>query len=417
MCAPHTCEKENKWLNDKKYRLADFFNQWWDIYKQSPKEPIFEEQYKAVNAMRVCRTAALGIDYYACPDCGEVTKVYHSCKNRFCPTCSWQDTLKWADRIKSQMMDLPHRHIVMTLPHQLNNLIKNNKNTLLSVLMRVAADTFKDWMKHKHNIKPGIISVLHTFGETKEFHVHVHMIVSWGGINNKTSALQPIKGEYVNYDFLKKKFRCKFEDELICLFDAHTLQHHFADRSEFLGFVKHINQKKWIIHLEDPMDIPTQVVRYIGRYSKRACLSEYKITRIEGENISFRYKDYKTKDRNNKPIEREMELNYRDFFPRLLQHVPLKYFRIVRYYGLYSNRADIPEEYLYKETDEQETNTQENWEVLQLEKTGKNPLICSDCQIRKVYLYTKLKSRHGKKTLVFKRTVLYKSTMRGKKVA
>lgn len=417
MCNNIQHKSPHAWYGEKKYRLADFFDQWWDVYKQSPKEPIYEEQYKAVNAIRLCRTAALGIDYYACPDCGEVTKVYHSCKNRFCPTCSWQDTLKWADRIKNQMMDIPHRHVVMTLPHQLNGLIKNNKNELLSVLMRVASDTFKDWMKHKHNLKPGIISVLHTFGETKDYHVHVHMIVSWGGINNKTSALQPIKDTYVNYDFLKKKFRCKFEDELISMFDNNTLQHHFDNRLSFLKFLKHINRKKWIIHLETPMDIPTQVIRYIGRYSKRACLSEYKITKIEGENISFKYKDYKTKDCNNKPIERVMELNYRDFFPRLLQHVPLKHFRMVRYYGLYSNRADIPDEYLYKENEVQETDSQENWEMLQVEKTGTNPLICSICKKRKVYIYTKIRSKYRNKTLIFKRVILINNYERGKNTA
>ncbi len=416
MCTSHPYENQ-AWYGKKKYRLADFFDQWWDIYKQSPKEPIYEEQYKAVNAMRVCRTEALGVDYYACPDCGELTKVYHSCKNRFCPTCSWQDTLKWADRIKNQMMDLPHRHIVMTLPHQLNKLIKNNKKELLSVLMRVAADTFKDWMKHKYNIKPGIISVLHTFGETKDYHVHVHMIVSWGGIDIKTSALQPINGEYVNYDFLTNKFRIKFEDELVSLFDKGNLEQDFTCRTKFMQFIKHINEKRWIIHLEDPMDIPTQVVRYIGRYSKRACLSEYKITKIEGENISFRYKDYKTTGSNNKPIERIMELNYRDFFPRLLQHVPLKYFRIVRYYGLYSNRADIPEEFLYVEPDEQETKTEDNWEELQIEKTGESPLICSSCHKRKVYIFTILSSNHKNKTLIFKRAFLNKSKARANRAA
>lgn len=416
MCTSHPYENQ-AWYGKKKYRLADFFDQWWDIYKQSPKEPIYEEQYKAVNAMRVCRTEALGVDYYACPDCGELTKVYHSCKNRFCPTCSWQDTLKWADRIKNQMMDLPHRHIVMTLPHQLNKLIKNNKKELLSVLMRVAADTFKDWMKHKYNIKPGIISVLHTFGETKDYHVHVHMIVSWGGIDIKTSALQPINGEYVNYDFLTNKFRIKFEDELVSLFDKGNLEQDFTCRTKFMQFIKHINEKRWIIHLEDPMDIPTQVVRYIGRYSKRACLSEYKITKIEGENISFRYKDYKTTGSNNKPIERIMELNYRDFFPRLLQHVPLKYFRIVRYYGLYSNRADIPEEFLYVEPDEQETKTEDNWEELQIEKTGESPLICSSCHKRKVYIFTILSSNHKNKTLIFKRAFLNKSKARANSAA
>jgi len=405
------------WYGDKKYRLADFFDRWWDIYKQSPQEPITPEQYKAVNAMRVCRTEALGVDYYACPDCGEITKVYHSCKNRFCPTCSWQDTLKWADRLKSQMMDIPHRHVIMTLPHQLNKLIKSNKYILLSVLMRTASDTFKDWIEHRYNIKPGIISVLHTFGETKKYHVHVHMIVSWGGIDNKTSALQPIKGEYVNYDFLKTKFRCKFEDELIALFDEGTLRHNFSDRMEFLQFIKHINKKRWIIHLEPLMDIPIQVVRYIGRYSKRACLSEYKITKIDGENISFKYKDNKTKDSNNKPIEREIELNYRDFFPRLLQHVPLKYFRLVRYYGMYSNRASIPQQYLYTETDEQQTEPQENWEMLQLDKTGTNPLICEKCQKRKIYIYTKLRSKHKNKTLIFKRMFSSKSKARAARAA
>jgi hypothetical protein len=400
------------WLYDKKYRLADLFDQWWDIYKESPKEPIFEEQYKAVNAMRTCRTEALGIDHYACPGCGETTKVYHSCKNRFCPTCSWQDTLKWADRIKNHMMALPHRHITMTLPHQLNRLIKDNKNELLSVLMRVAADTLKDWMGHRYNLKPGIISVLHTFGETKDYHVHVHMIVSWGGIDKQTSALKPIEGEYVNYNFLKKKFRCKFEDELVALFDNETLQHNFSSHTKFLQFIKRLNKKRWIINLEPSMDIPTQVVRYIGRYSKRACLSEYKITKIEGENISFRYKDNKTKGKDNKPVERVLELNYRDFFPRLLQHVPLRNFRIVRYYAMYSNRANIPQEYLFAENNEQEQETTENWETLQIEKTGENPLICSSCNKRKVYVYTKLRSRRDNRTITFKRKLLSKNEFR-----
>lgn len=402
----HSHDKSKSWTGEKKYRLADFLNQWWDIYKLSPKEPIYPEQYKAVNAMRTCRTEALGIDYYSCPDCGDITKVYHSCKNRFCPTCSWQDTLKWAKRIKNNMMDLPHRHTIMTLPHQLNDLIKNNKNELLSALLRSTADTLKDWMEHKYNLKPGIISVLHTFGETKDYHVHAHMIVSWGGIDIKTSALEQIKGDYVNYDFLKKKFRCKFEDELISLFDEGKLEHKFKDRKMFLQFIKRINKKKWIIHMESPMNIPTQVITYIGRYSKRACLSEYKITNIEGEFISFKYKDYKTKDHYDRPIEKVLTLNYRDFFPRLLQHVPLKHFRLVRYYGMYSNRSKIPQEYIYKQ--EQSNECHDKWENLQMEKTGQNPLICSLCKKRKNYIYTKIKSRKNMKTITFRRISLCK---------
>ena len=403
MCLHQKHTEEKTAIGQDKYRLADFFDSWWDTYKKNPRHFITPEQYKAVNAMRLCRTEAIGIDHYACPDCGEITKVYHSCKNRFCPTCSWQDTLKWADNIKHKMLALPHRHTVMTLPHQLNKLIKENGDKLLSALMRVSADTMKEWIKEKYNLNPGVISVLHTFGETKDFHVHTHMIVSWGGINKKDHSLHEITGEYVNFDFLKKKFRCKFEDELIALYDQDNLIHQFIDRQDFMRFIRSLNKRKWIIHLEPPMQVPTKVIRYIGRYSKRACLSEYKITKIEGESIAFKYKDYKALDENKNPVVRELELNYRDFFPRLLQHVPLKYFRLVRYYGVYANRNQIPQHHLYSQSEETDNNETGDWEALQEEITGENPMICPHCQKRKIYIYTTIKNNKTNQKIKYQR--------------
>jgi hypothetical protein len=402
MCNCKENKKQAYDKTEKKYRLADFFNLHWDKYKEDPKEYIQPEQYKAANAIRVCRTAALGVDVYACPDCGEITEVYHSCKNRFCPTCSWRDTVKWADKVKSEMLNVPHRHVVFTLPHGLNPLIKSNGKHLLNILMRTSADTFKDWISHKYGLKIGIITVLHTYGEQKNSHYHVHMIVSWGGIDNVTGELKTIKGDYVNFNYLKDKFRCKFEDCLVGLFDSGRLENKFDDRFDFLRFLKQINNKQWVLHLEPPMDIPSLIIRYIGRYSKRACLSEYKITNMEGEHISFRHKDYKNLDTNNKPIERELTLHYRDFFPRLLQHVPLPYFRIVRYYGLYSNRGDIPKEYLYKDTLEEENDNYEE----------ENLLYCQHCCRDKEYQYSYVEKRksddtHQPQVFIFKRPLLY----------
>ena len=72
MCSDQ-CHKEHTQVEEvKRYRLADFFNQHWDTYTQSPAEYITPEQYKAVAAIRVCRTEALGVDHYVCPDCGEI---------------------------------------------------------------------------------------------------------------------------------------------------------------------------------------------------------------------------------------------------------------------------------------------------------------------------------------------------------
>ena len=36
-CAIHTPQKKHNWFGEKKFRLADFFDQWWDIYCQDPK--------------------------------------------------------------------------------------------------------------------------------------------------------------------------------------------------------------------------------------------------------------------------------------------------------------------------------------------------------------------------------------------
>jgi hypothetical protein len=372
-------------LPEKRYRLSEFFDLHWDRYlaEENPKFRI--EQYKAVSAMRVCRTAILGVDNYACKDCGEVVEVYHNCRNRFCPTCSWGDTVKWASRINGQMMNLPHRHVVFTLPHALIPLIKSNGKQLLNALFRTSADTFKDWIAHKYNIKIGIISVIHTFGETKEYHPHVHMIVSWGGIDIQSGNLKEIKGQYVNYSFLQKKFQNKFEDILVDLYDSEQLKHKYPNRIAMLHELKKINKTKWAIHLEPPMPSPAAVIRYIGRYSKRACLSEYKITNIEGEHISFRHKDYKVIGPDNKPVERILELHYSDFFPRLLQHVPLPYFRLVRYYGVYATKCRIPEEYLNKQSETDDAEAE--WE---------NPFICKLCNTKRAYVFTVIDIRQRK---------------------
>lgn len=377
------CDCDNKYQVEvptdvqKKFRLADFFNAHWEAYLKTDHPLITMEQYKAVSAMRVCRTAVLGVDHYACKDCGEVVEVYHNCQNRFCPTCSWGDTIKWAAKIKKQMMALPHRHVVFTLPHALIPLVKRNGKELLNILLRTSADTFKDWAEHKYKVKIGVISVLHTFGEIKECHLHVHMIVSWGGISRETGKLVPIKGEYVNYPFLQDKFRNKFEDSLVSMYDKETLEHTFTDRISFLAFLKRINKTNWRIHLEPPMPAPSAVIRYIGRYSKRACLSEHKITEMEGGYISFRHKDYKTIGVDNKPVEKIERLHFTEFFPRLLQHVPLPYFRLVRYYGLYSTKSKIEEEYLNKDIEPEE-----------VDRAWINPFVCSYCQKEREYQYS-----------------------------
>jgi hypothetical protein len=175
---------------------------------------------------------------------------------------------------------------------------------------------------------------------------------------------------------MQKKFRNQFEDELIRMHDSGSLNHEYKDRREFMNFIKTINEKEWVLHFEPPMDTPERVIRYIGRYSKRACISEYKITKIKDEKISFKYKDYKDRDANNKAKEKELELHYSDFFPRLLQHVPLPYFKIVRYYGVYANKGNVPAECFVPPNKEEQKQPKKEKEK------------CEECKTDMEYVHT-----------------------------
>lgn len=402
---------------EKKYRLSNFFDAHWDCYVKNPAEPIRPEQFKAVNAIRACRTEKLGVDIYACPGCGGITEVYHSCKNRFCPTCSWQDTMKWAERVESDMFEIPHRHTVFTLPHELNPLVKRNGKLLLNMLIKASSATMTEWMEKKHGIKAGIISVLHTFGETKQAHYHTHMIVSWGGLDLKTEKLRTIQEDYVNYDFLKNKFRCKFEDSLVERFDKGMLDHDFDGRRSFMKFLKHINKHRWVAHLEPPVHTPVEVVRYIGRYSKRACLSEYKITNIEGEYLSFKHKNYKKTDESGKPAEEILRLHYKEFFPRLLQHVPHPYFRVVRYFGIYSNRLRSKVRQMAEGTEITADTAVSPAEESNSSAGCSEKIICRHCGFEKIYHHTVIKGDENQKIIEIRRFGLSEKHEKSQKIA
>ncbi|MCK5538957.1 MAG: transposase [Bacteroidales bacterium] len=387
----HTADKEHtnskEPINEVKYRLADFVNLNWTKYLLNPKEFIKPEHFKAINAIRTCGTEVLGKHIYACPSCGDISEITNSCKHRFCPSCSWKETLIWAEKAYLKLLNIPHRHAVATLPHALNSLLKKNYKLLNNALFKASAEALKDWMYARFKIIPGIMSVLHTAGEKKTQHHHTHMIVSMGGINKKTGELKTAAIKFIPYKFISRKFRIKFEDILVKLFDTGKLKHNFKNRAELLVLLKKINKDNWRFHFEPPMEDLRKVIRYVGRYSKRACLSESKITKINREYISFRYKDNRDRGQDNKPKEKILTLHYSVFFPRLLQHVPPPYYQIVRYYGLYANSNKIKKEYTAKPSSA----------VDKSQKTYKDPKHCEYCDIAKKHIYSVQDIREPKK--------------------
>ena len=78
---------------------------------------------------------------------------------------------------------------------------------------------------------------------------------------------------------------------------------------------------------------PTQVLRYLGRYTHRVAISNHRLSAFDGEHVVFRWKDYA---RGNK--QRKMRLNAIEFLRRFVQHVLPRGFVRIRQYGFLANR-------------------------------------------------------------------------------
>jgi len=230
-----------------------------------------------------------------------------------------------------------------------------------------------------------MISVLQTAGSDLHYHPHIHMIVSAGGL--KGDRWFELAGDYlVNHKYLQKKFRWRFLKELVAAYDQGRLQlpgglANLQARCEFMRLVKKLHSVEWVVSVQPPLTDPENIVRYVGRYTRRACLSEYRIISFAEGIITFECKDYITA-KGDKPGTKSVSLHYREFFDRLFQHVPLPSFRMVRYYGLYAHFKDLPP---LPETAPQQRPEPLTWRALQIEKTGEDPLVCPICRCELVF--------------------------------
>ena len=73
----------------------------------------------------------------------------------------------------------------------------------------------------------------------------------------------------------------------------------FTSKSAFLkkyplfnSLLSKLYQMTWYAHIGASLLDPRSTVRYIGRYTKRAVLAEYRITYYDGEKVRFAFKDY-----------------------------------------------------------------------------------------------------------------------------
>lgn len=133
--------------------------------------------------MADCRSAALGGHRDSCDSCGFEHVFWNSCRDRHCPGCGGEARQQWLDARRQEVLDVPYFHVVFTLPEILNVLALVAPAVVYAILLRAAGQALLDLAASRLRAHIGVLTVLHTWGQTLAFHPHVHCVVPGGGFS------------------------------------------------------------------------------------------------------------------------------------------------------------------------------------------------------------------------------------------
>jgi len=140
-------------------------------------------QRKTVGNLLACRNAKLGFKVKRCQDCAKYSCILLSCRNRSCPRCQAAASFQWLERQRASLLDTRYFHNVFTLPHCLNQVVRQNPGPCLSLLFKCVQRTLATFAANKLKARVGVTAVLHTWGQTLCEHYHLHCIVTGGGVS------------------------------------------------------------------------------------------------------------------------------------------------------------------------------------------------------------------------------------------
>jgi hypothetical protein len=370
--------------------LQAIFILYWAAYCIWYQGEIREAVYENVEKIKKCRTPQLGYHLYLCPDCLSVRLIPHSCKSRFCSSCGKIATDRWTDKYLSEILPVGYHHLVFTIPWQLRAICLENRAIMLNLMFSAASLSLQSWTREYGGYIPGIYIVLHTFGSDLKFNPHLHIIITAGGLSvDHGKWIHAPQDFLIPHKGLKKRWKYNVIKGLIDAHNRGLLQMPYLPKKEqylnLRGIISVIAKLYWYINIGARLAEVGMTVKYIGRYTKKPVIAETRIISCNARWVIFRYKDYAKGGKSS-----VKKMGTFTFITYLVQHIPDKYFRNVRGYGLFSNRlrADLlpKARTLLNQPERPEEIQQKNWRERNLQTHGKDPLVCDRCSAQMVLI-------------------------------
>lgn len=297
-------------------------------------------QRKAAAAVMNCKSGRLGVNLSLCTDCGHIEIHNNSCRNRNCPNCQAVQKEIWVDKRRAEVIDAPYFHVVFTLAHELNPLIYCNQELLYGLLHRCCAETLLELSADKKwlGAAPGIIQVLHTWNQELGYHVHMHCIISGGGLTKDAKIRLSKDKFFIPVRVLRDKFKGKYLSLLDSLYQKGQLT--FSPSCEGLRspsgwkeFKNSLYGRDWCPYIKETFNGFGNAIEYLGRYTHKIAIANSRILSVTENMVTFSARGLKPGD-----PKRLVTLEHTEFIRRYLMHVLPAGFQKIRYYGFLNNR-------------------------------------------------------------------------------
>ena len=367
-------------INDKKvkYHIKDIFEDHWNKFLKSyPNINIRETVFDNINKMLKCKTLDLGFDVFKYPNCGKEKFCFHTCKSRLCSSCGNKYNTERQTSIFSKLFKFKHRHVVWTIPEELRNYFREDRQRL-SLLFKASQIVIESWFHDKYkkkNITPAFISVLHTYGRSIIWNPHIHMILLEGGIN---------KDGFVPVNFFSyAAFRKRFMKVLLDLLDKEINTVEFKNLKRTL--YKNLKDGFYVYSPPSKFKSVDALIKYVTRYVSRPVMAESRILDYDGTYVTFWYQRHED---NKIVIEKIHDF---EFISRIILHIPEKNQKYIRYYGCYheytkivtSKMKEIFRKFNQKSIELKKTITK--WRLNIQFSFNIDPLKCPNCDTIMIY--------------------------------
>lgn len=321
------------------YPIRDIFQRFYPDYLDL--HSVSDVQHRTANCIANCKTGGFGYNVSYCEECGHLKIHACACNNRSCPNCQAPLEKKWVMARNSELIEgVAYYHLIFTVPHELNNLMFQNQKLLYDLLFKCASDTILTLCRDSAYMgaTPGIISVLHTWGQQLNLHPHLHTMVSGGGLDRAGQFIETKhKGFIIPVQAIGKMFRGKYMAALKQLHDTDKLScrngcEHLRNRYSWKEFVDRMYDQQWLPFVKETFNGNGNAIEYLARYAYRTAISNSRISAVDDETVSFQYTDYA--DGNQKKVK---TVSGTEFLRLFLRHILPKGFNRVRFSGFLTN--------------------------------------------------------------------------------